>query len=92
MKSDLEEPDFLKSVAMEVSNAKGKPWGIGLGSAEVNDGITQLKKYGVIGPCSFDGCAHHATARCGWSNKCLKKGGCDELYCPTHSYTPQGSH
>ena len=56
------------------------------GQLETLDTMEQLKKYGVIGPCSFDGCTNMATARCGYKTTCLRQGGCDELYCPQHAH------
>ena len=51
--------------------------------------MEQLKTFGVIGPCSFDGCRKIATSRCNWKTTGCRQGGCDELYCPDHAYAPK---
>ena len=50
----------------------------------------ELQKIGILGPCSFEGCNDFASGRCGWKNSFrLSDGGCDELFCPVHGYTPE---
>ena len=50
------------------------------------------KMIGILGPCSFADCDDFADYTCSWKNKCrLSKGGCQEIYCTAHSYTPEGA-
>ena len=54
--------------------------------------FTQMMLTGVCGPCSFDDCKKPGIKRCAWKNRMrFSTGGCDELFCEDHAFTPPGA-
>ena len=59
---------------------------------KVSVAFTQMQLTGVCGPCSYDDCKKPGIKRCSWKNRMrFSTGGCDELYCEDHAYTPPGA-
>lgn len=51
-----------------------------------------IGQFGLLGPCSFEDCVEFAEFKCQWKmNWGLSSGGCEELYCRDHAFTPPGA-